>query len=190
MNTVRPDARPLVVLDRDGVINFESADFICTPDAWIPIPGSIEAIAALCKAGFSVVVATNQSGIGRGLISARMLEAIHGRMIRELATAGGSLAGIFVCPHLPDAGCDCRKPKPGLLRQIERAFDVGLTGVPMIGDSLRDVEAARAVGGKSILVRTGNGRKAEEFLSTDHETVIFDDLRSVADLLLQRLEAR
>ena len=110
----------MVVLDRDGVINRESADFIKTPDEWIPLPGSLEAIARLTRAGYPVSVATNQSGVGRGLFDRDALDAIHDKMRRAVESAGGDLAGIFFCPHAPDEGCDCRKPEPGLLRQIEQ----------------------------------------------------------------------
>jgi D-glycero-D-manno-heptose 1,7-bisphosphate phosphatase len=177
-------SRPFVILDRDGVINFESPDFIRTPAEWLPIPGSLQAIADLCGGGFTVVVATNQSGVGRGLYSAQTLEEIHARMLREIRSAGGSLAGIFVCPHVPEAGCDCRKPRPGLFLQIARAFGVELKGMPMIGDSLRDMEAARAVGGRPILVRTGNGRETEQKLSGGPGVEVFDDLAATAASLL------
>src|SRR5690606_36790302 len=113
---------------------------------WQPLPGSLEAIASLCRAGYRVVVATNQSGVGRGLFDLPTLEAIHARMIAAVEAAGGQLAGIFVCPHAPDAGCDCRKPRPGLLRQIEACFGESLAGRPVIGDSVRDLEAGAAVG--------------------------------------------
>jgi D-glycero-D-manno-heptose 1,7-bisphosphate phosphatase len=174
----------LVVIDRDGVVNRESADFIRTPDEWMPLPGAVEAIARLSGAGFAVVVATNQSGVGRGLFTAEALEAIHRKMTAAVAAAGGRLAGIFVCPHAPEAGCDCRKPRPGLMHQIEAVFGCTLAGRPVVGDSERDLRAAQAVGARAILVRTGNGRETEKRLATESiET--FDDLGAVADQLIR-----
>lgn len=176
----------LVILDRDGVINRESPDFIRTPDEWVPLPGSLEAIAALSRDGFEVVVATNQSGVGRGLFTAATLDAIHRKMTDAVAAAGGRLAGIFVCPHAPAANCDCRKPRPGLLRQIEAAFGCSLAGQPIIGDSERDLLAAQAVGGRAILVRSGNGRDTEARLADRSAVEIFDDLHAVAAALAQK----
>ncbi len=176
--------RKLVVLDRDGVINRDSDAFIKNPDEWQPLPGSLDAIAKLSRADFAVAVATNQSGVGRGLLSADDLRAIHAKMERMVEQAGGRLAGIFFCPHAPGDGCDCRKPRPGLLRQIESAFDVTLTGVPVVGDSGRDLEAALAVGAKPVLVRTGNGdRTLVDFTRID-EVAVFDDLTAVANYLI------
>ena len=175
----------MVVLDRDGVINRESEDFIKTPDEWIPLSGSLDAIARLTSAGFPVIVATNQSGVGRGLFDLAALDAIHDKMRREVEAAGGDLAGIFFCPHTPEDGCDCRKPKPGLLRQIERRFDISLTGSPVIGDSARDLEAAVAVGAQPILVRTGNGRRTEKELDERSDVRVFDDLAAAVDALLE-----
>lgn len=173
----------LVVLDRDGVINRESPDFIRTPGEWLPIPGSLEAIASLSRAGYTVVVATNQSGVGRGLFSAEMLAAINEHMVRQVEAAGGRLAGIFVCPHHPDVGCDCRKPRPGLLRQIEQRFGCSLAGQPVIGDALRDIRAAQCVAARAILVRTGYGREAERALTSSERIEVFDDLAAVARAL-------
>lgn len=173
----------LVVLDRDGVINEESHDFIRSPAEWRPLPGALDAIAALDRAGFSVVVATNQSGVGRGLFSAEMLGRIHEKMQAAVAAAGGRLAGIFVCPHAPDAGCECRKPRPGLMHQIERAFGRSLAGVPTVGDSERDLRAASAVGARPILVRTGNGRLTEPLIAGE-AVEVFDDLAAVARALI------
>lgn len=172
----------LVILDRDGVINRESDAFVKTPEEWIPIPGSIEAIARLFRNGYKVIVASNQSGVGRGLFSLDTLAAIHGRMRREVEAAGGKIDGIFFCPHAPGAGCDCRKPKTGLLKQIAERYQVSLKGLPMIGDSERDLVAARAVGGRPILVRTGNGLKA---LEEDHEVENYDDLAAAVAQLLK-----
>jgi D-glycero-D-manno-heptose 1,7-bisphosphate phosphatase len=176
--------RRLVVLDRDGVINRESADFIRTPQDWVPIPGSLAAIARLTRAGFTVLVATNQSGVGRGIITPENLTAIHRRMADEVERAGGKLGGIFACTHHPDAGCECRKPRPGLLRQIEQEFAMLLRGQPVIGDSLRDLEAAIAVGALPVLVRTGNGRLTELSPGFPQDVQVFDDLAAATDGLL------
>lgn len=177
------EACRLVVLDRDGVINRDSVDFIRSPDAWVPLPGSIDAIARLTRSGFAVVVASNQSGIGRGLFTLDTLAAIHRRMSDAIEAAGGRLAGIFICPHAPDAGCDCRKPRPGLMRQIEAAFGCSLAGRPVIGDSERDLRAAQAVGARAILVRTGNGLETEAHLARDETLEVYDDLAAAADIL-------
>ncbi len=174
----------LVVLDRDGVINRESPDFIRSPAEWQPLPGSLEAIARLTRGGFTVVVATNQSGVGRGLFTAETLEAIHEHMRAAVAAAGGHLSAIFACPHHPDANCECRKPRPGLLRQVEAAFSISLAGRPVVGDSLRDIQAAEAAGARPILVRTGNGVRTEQALRPAAAIEVVDDLAAVAALLL------
>jgi D-glycero-D-manno-heptose 1,7-bisphosphate phosphatase len=174
----------LVVLDRDGVINQESAEYIKTPEEWQPIDGSLQAIARLCAAGFDVVLATNQSGVSRGLFSPLMLDAIHRRMTAAIEAHGGVLAGIFVCPHGPDDGCECRKPKPGLMYQIEKAVGRQLAQQPVIGDSMRDIEAGRAVGARLILVRTGNGLETEKALSASDDVEVYDDLAAAADALI------
>jgi len=149
----------LVILDRDGVINEDSATYIKSPEEWRRLPGSLEAIALLGAAGFEIAVATNQSGIGRGLFTEATLSAINAKMRAELAAAGGRLFGIYHCPHRPDEGCSCRKPAPGLLRQIAQELGVPLTGVPVIGDKRSDLEAAEAVGARPILVLTGQGER-------------------------------
>lgn len=176
-------AGKLVILDRDGVINRESPDFIRSPAEWVPLPGSLQAIADLTRAGFVVVVATNQSGVGRGLFSAATLDDIHRKMSAAVEAGGGRLAGIFVCPHAPGDGCDCRKPMPGLLRQVAAAFAVSLAGVPAVGDSERDIRAAQAVGARPMLVRTGNGRATEARLAPGDGVEVFDDLAAVARML-------
>lgn len=175
----------LLILDRDGVINKDSRNFIKSPAEWRALPGSLRAIARFCQAGWKVAVVTNQSGVGRGLFSARALSAIHRRMTEELRHAGGNLAGIFVCPHTPDDGCDCRKPGTGMLEDFARRFSVELDGVPLVGDSERDLDAARAVGARPILVRTGNGKKTENALGEDTDVAVYDDLAAVADALLE-----
>lgn len=179
-----PWAPRLVVLDRDGVVNQESVNFIRSPDEWIPLPGALGAIADLTKAGFAVVIATNQSGVGRGFFTADTLDSIHRRMTSAVEAEGGRLAGIFVCPHAPDADCECRKPRPGLMRQIEAAFGRPLAGEPVVGDSARDLRAAAAVGARAILVRTGNGRETEKILRADERVEVYDDLAAVARALI------
>jgi D-glycero-D-manno-heptose 1,7-bisphosphate phosphatase len=166
----------LAILDRDGVINQDSADFIKSPEEWRPIPGSLEAIAKLNHAGFQVVLATNQSGIGRGLFEVSTLNAIHDRMHRALGQIGGRIDAIFFCPHAMDANCECRKPRAGLLHEIARRFNVELKGVPVIGDSLRDLQAAHSVGALPVLVLTGKGAKTQEAGGLPPGTQIYGDL--------------
>ena len=173
----------LVILDRDGVINVDSDQFIKSADEWRAIPGSLEAIAMLNRAGFRVVVASNQSGIARGLFTIDTLNAIHRKMYDELERVGGQLDGIFFCPHGPSDNCDCRKPRPGLLKEIAGRYYVDLPGVPLIGDSLRDLQAAEAVGAQPILVRTGKGHQTEQKLA-DQNIPIYDDLADAVDNLL------
>ncbi len=170
----------LVILDRDGVINQDSDQFIKSPDEWKPIPGSLEAIARLNQYGWRVVVASNQSGIGRGLFGMDMLNAIHDKMIKSLAQVGGRLEAVFFCPHPADSTCDCRKPKPGMYREIGERFNVDLTTVPVIGDSLRDLEAAAAVGAQPYLVLTGKGERTEAEHALPEGTQVFPDLAAVA----------
>lgn len=176
----------LIVLDRDGVINRDSRDFVKSAAEWVPLPGSIEAIARLSRAGFTVAVASNQSGLGRGLFDRRALTAMHRKFRRLVASAGGRIDRIVVCPHAPGDGCNCRKPKPGLLRRLERFYRTDLRGVPVVGDSLRDLEAAAAANARPILVRTGNGRKTEAALDNRlGSTEVFDDLAAVAAALVK-----
>ena len=174
----------LIVLDRDGTINHDSEQFIKSPDEWRPIPGSLEAIARLNHAGYRVVVATNQSGIGRGLFDMGTLNAIHDKMHRSLAQVGGRVDAVFYCPHSADATCDCRKPKPGLLKEVGRRFNVDMAGVPVIGDGLRDLQAAENVGGQPMLVLTGKGEKTLRDGSFPKNTVIFPDLAFAVSALL------
>jgi D-glycero-D-manno-heptose 1,7-bisphosphate phosphatase len=174
----------LIVLDRDGVINYESDQFIKSPDEWRPIPGSIEAIARLNHAGFRVVVSTNQSGLGRGLFDMSTLIAINEKMHRALAQEGGRIDAIFYCPHTADANCECRKPKAGMLTEIGQRFGVDLTGVPCVGDSLRDLQAADAVGAQPILVLSGKGEKTLRDGGFPDNSVIFPDLAFAATALL------
>jgi D-glycero-D-manno-heptose 1,7-bisphosphate phosphatase len=176
--------RSLIILDRDGVINRDSTSFIKSPDEWIPLPGSPEAIAQLNKAGFTVIVATNQSGIGRGLFSLEDLEKIHDKMNSVITTAGGHIDAIFFCPHHPDENCDCRKPKTGLLKQITNQYGYAAADLIIVGDSLRDLQAAWTFGATAILVRTGNGLSTEQSLPTDQHIDIFTDLTAVAAKLI------
>jgi D-glycero-D-manno-heptose 1,7-bisphosphate phosphatase len=174
----------LVILDRDGVINHDSDDFIRTPAEWVPIDGSLEAIARLNAAGYTVAVATNQSGIGRGLYDRGALAAIHRKMRRAVARAGGAIDRIVYCPHAPDEGCDCRKPEPGLLRALGAHYRVPLEGVPAIGDTERDIDAALAVGARAMLVLTGNGRTTRDALDRRGLGIeTYPDLRAAAERL-------
>ncbi len=168
----------LVILDRDGVINFDSPQFIKSPEAWKPIPGSLEAIARLNQAGFRVVVATNQSGIGRGLFDMAVLNAIHDK--RALTQVGGRIDALFYCPHAAELNCPCRKPRTGMFEEIGRRFNIDLAGVPAVGDALRDLQAAAAVGARPMLVLTGKGQKTLEAGGLPPGTEVFDDLAEAA----------
>lgn len=175
----------LIVLDRDGVINEDSPDYIRSAQEWHPIAGSLEAIARLCHGGYSVVVATNQSGIGRGLFDFDDLTAMHDKMNRLLAEVGGHVSGVFFCPHTPDDGCCCRKPRPGMLADIARRFGVNYENMLCIGDSAGDIQASRAVGVRTALVRTGSGADLEKNGNLDLGGVLVgDNLASVADIIL------
>jgi D-glycero-D-manno-heptose 1,7-bisphosphate phosphatase len=181
-----PSKRSLkvVILDRDGVINRDSDQFIKTPDEWRPIPGSLEAIARLNHAGFRVVVATNQSGIGRGLFDMATLNAIHEKMHRMLALVGGRIDAVFFCPHTADAQCECRKPKTAMIKEIGVRLGVDLIGVPCVGDSLRDLQSADAVGAQPMLVLTGKGERTLREGNFPKNTVIFPDLAFAVSALL------
>lgn len=174
----------LIILDRDGVINFDSAQFIKSPAEWKPIPGSVEAIARLKQAGYRVVVATNQSGVGRGLFDMDTLNAIHEKMHKAVFAAGGRLDAIFYCPHPADSACDCRKPKPGMFKRISETLNVNLKGVPAVGDSLRDLQACAVLGCQPIVVRTGKGEKTLTDGNLPEGTLEFPDLAAVVDWLL------
>ena len=174
----------LVILDRDGTINHDSEQHIKSPAEWKPLKGSLEAIARLTQSGYRVVVATNQSGISRGLFDMAALNAIHDAMHKAVAAAGGRIDAVFFCPHAADANCECRKPNPGMLLEIGRRLNVALAGVPMVGDGLRDLQAAAAVGGQPVLVLTGKGRTTQKEGGLPEETRAFSDLGAfVADLL-------
>jgi D-glycero-D-manno-heptose 1,7-bisphosphate phosphatase len=174
----------LAILDRDGVINHDSAAFIKHPDEWIALPGSLDAIARLSRSGWRVVIASNQSGVARGHFSMDTLNAIHAKLRREVAHVGGLIDAIFVCPHGPDDGCFCRKPSPGMFHDVARRYDLDLTGVPAVGDSLRDLQAASAAGCSPWLVRTGNGLKTLDKGGLPEGTRITDDLASAVDAWL------
>jgi len=175
----------LVILDRDGVINEDSDAHIRSPDEWNPIPGSLEAIARLNREGWRVVLATNQSGLSRKYFDISMLNLIHAKLHRQLAEVGGSIEAIFICPCLPDSDCDCYKPNPGMLLDISERLHIALDEVPFIGDSLRDVEAARNAGAQPWLVRTGNGRLTETELDDSGDVRIHADLATAVEALLE-----
>ena len=177
----------LVILDRDGVINQDSREFVKSVDEWLPLAGSIAAIAELSAAGYTVAVASNQSGLARGLFDKEALLAMHQKLHDLVSVAGGRVDRVVVCPHGPEDGCDCRKPKPGLLLELARHYDASLEDVPIIGDSLRDLQAAAAAGARPILVRTGNGASTAERLPPELGDVeVFDDLAAVAAQLTAR----
>lgn len=174
----------LVILDRDGVINQDSATFIKNPNEWIPIPNSLEAIALLNQHGFRVALATNQSGIARGYFDMVILNAIHDKMHKALAQVGGRIDAVFYCPHAADDGCDCRKPKTGMIEEIAHRFGVDLNKVYAVGDALRDLQAFANAGCKPILVRTGKG---DETLAAGHlpeQTLVVADLAEAVNYII------
>ncbi len=174
----------LIILDRDGVINEDSDDFIKSPEEWIPIPGSPEAIARLNQAGYHVVVSTNQSGIGRQLFPVETLAQIHKKMHQTLQQTGASVDAIFFCPHLPTDECECRKPKSGMLHDIRERLGQDLEKRYVVGDSLRDLQSAQQVDAQPILVKTGKGQKTQEEHKEVRNIPTFDDLSSFVDALL------
>jgi D-glycero-D-manno-heptose 1,7-bisphosphate phosphatase len=176
----------LIILDRDGVINQDSDSYIKHPDEWIPIEDSLQAIAKLSRAGYRVFVATNQSGLARGLFDIETLNAIHRKMTDAVQAVGGNIEAILFCPHGPDDNCDCRKPKPGLYEEIGSRTQQSLKDIPIVGDSLRDIEAALSVQASPILVRTGKGERAEEQLRSTYPHVpVFADLHNVTEYLIK-----
>ncbi len=175
----------LVILDRDGVINFDSAQFIKSPAEWKPIPGSLEAIARLNQNGYRVVVATNQSGVGRGLFDMDTLNQIHDKMHKAAFTVGARIDAVFYCPHAADSKCECRKPKPGMFKRISQTLNVDLNGVVTIGDSLRDLQAGAAVGCLPFLVLTGKGEKTQADSELPAGTEVFANLAAAVDHLLR-----
>ena len=179
----------LVILDRDGTINSDSDDFVKTPEEWLPLPGALEAIARLSHAGWHVVVASNQSGLGRGLFDVGTLNAMHAKMLKMLALQGGRMDAVFYCPHTAEDNCLCRKPKPGLFEQIGLRFGVPLKGVPTVGDSLRDALAGAAAGCEPHLVLTGKSEKYRGLVPPQDlppGTLVHQDLSAFADFILAR----
>lgn len=184
----------LVILDRDGTINEDRSDFVKSADEWVPLPGALEAIARLNQAGWHTVVATNQSGIGRGLFDMAALNAMHAKMNLALHRLGGRVDAVFFCPHAPQDGCTCRKPMPGLFDQIAERYGIELAGVPAVGDSARDIEAAAAAGCQPHLVRSGKlGHAAEDALAALRRAVpsmqVHADLAGFAEALIQHERA-
>lgn len=174
----------LVILDRDGVINHDSDVYIKSPEEWRPLPGSLEAIARLHREGYKVIVATNQSGVARGLFDLDTLSRIHAKMLDAVRAKGGEIDSIFFCPHAPDDNCRCRKPAPGLLEEIADRLKIGLDGVYVVGDAERDVIAARAVAARPVLVRTGKGERALRNGKNLGKVPVFADLAAFVNGLL------
>ena len=174
----------LVILDRDGVINLDSAKFIKNPAEWKPIPGSLDAIARLNQAGFNVVVATNQSGVARGLFDMATLNSINDKMLEMVFQAGGRIDAVFYCPHAAEQECACRKPNSGLFLEIAQRYNVSLGGVPAVGDSLRDLQAAEAVGAQPMLVLTGKGEKTQKENELPEGTLVFADLTEAVKYII------
>ena len=172
----------LIILDRDGVINHDSDQFIKSPEEWQPIDGSLDAIAFLTQAGYTLAVATNQSGIARGYFNVQTLNELHAKMHKLVRQAGGEISGVWFCPHTADSNCDCRKPKDGMILDILDRFQAQASETYLVGDSLRDLQAIASAGGKPILVRTGKGMKtlAKESEHLPQGTQIFDSLLDFA----------
>jgi len=184
----------LVILGRDGILNEYREDHVKSPEEWLPVKGALEAVARLNHAGWHAVVATNQAGIGRGMIDMASVNAVHLRMMQRLAAVGGRLDAVFFCPHTPEENCDCRKPKPGLMRQIALRYGIDLRTVPMVCDTLRDLQAARAAGCEPHLVRSGRAADLDDtqlelFVAQIPGTEVHDDLGAFVDFLLQRAHA-
>ncbi|HVQ06760.1 MAG TPA: D-glycero-beta-D-manno-heptose 1,7-bisphosphate 7-phosphatase [Burkholderiaceae bacterium] len=181
----------LVILGRDGIRNVYREDHVKSPDEWEPIPNALEAVARLNHAGWHTVVATNQSGIGRGMIDMASINSVHQRMMQRLAEAGGRLDAVFFCPHTPEDDCDCRKPRPGLMKQIAQRYGIELRTVPMVADTLRDLQAAHAAGCEPHLVRTGRAaaltdKQVVEIVQQVPMTEVHDSLSEFVDFLLER----
>ena len=174
----------LIILDRDGVINYDSDQFIKSPNEWKPLPGSLEAIARLVQADYRVVVATNQSGVGRGLFDMTTLNAIHDKMHKAAAQAGGRIDAVFFCPHAAQSDCACRKPKSGMLEEIAARYNADMKGVPAVGDALRDLNCAAKVGAQPILVLTGKGNKTQAAGGLPQGTLIYSDLAAAVAALV------
>jgi D-glycero-D-manno-heptose 1,7-bisphosphate phosphatase len=177
---------PLVILDRDGVINVDSAEYIKSPDEWTAIPGSLEAIAQLNRLGFQVAIITNQSGVGRGYYNLETLDQIHEKLMDELAAVGGYIDEIFFCPHLPTDLCECRKPQPGLFYKAEKQFQINLKDVFYIGDSYVDMQVAKAAGCKPLLVLTGNGQKTLQEHPELSDIPTFENLSGAVKFIVEQ----
>ena len=175
----------LVILDRDGVINYDSDQYIKSPGEWKPMPGSLEAIAKLTQAGYKVVIASNQSGIGRGLFDMDTLNAIHDKMHRAVQSLGGRIDAVFYCAHTSESKCSCRKPKPGMFLRIGACFNTDLSEAFVIGDSLRDLQPAASVGARPVLVLTGKGGVTQAEGDLPEGTLIFSDLAAAVEHILK-----
>jgi D-glycero-D-manno-heptose 1,7-bisphosphate phosphatase len=180
----------LIILDRDGVINEDRDDYVKSSEEWIPLPGSLEAIALLNQAGYLIAVATNQSGLARGYFNINDLHAMHSKMDKLLQPLGGHIDSVFFCPHTDASACDCRKPLPGMMKEIALRYkknqsDTPLLGVPIVGDSLRDLQAGVALGASPHLVLTGKGNKTLEKGGLPEGTQIHTDLMAFANALIQ-----
>lgn len=178
----------LVILDRDGVINHDRDDFVKSVDEWQPIEGSLDAIAFLTQAGYTIAVATNQSGLARGYFTMQTLNEMHGKMHKLVQQAGGEISGIWFCPHMAEQHCECRKPKPGMILDILKRFNASAQETYLVGDSLRDLEAIMAAGGKPILVKTGKGMRtlAKDVDKLPENTLLFNDLLEFSQFLIQQ----
>lgn len=173
----------VLIVDRDGVINEDSPDFIKTPEEWRPLPGSLEALAMATQLGFTVFVVSNQSGLARGIVEVDQLQRIHTRLVTEVARCGGRIDAILYCPHGPDDGCHCRKPRPGLLECIAERTGASLQDAIFVGDRLSDLQAARAVGARAVLVETGHGRETAAKLPAHERLAVYPDLAAVVNRL-------
>ncbi len=181
----------LIIFDRDGTLNHDRDDYVTTVEEWVPIPGALEAVAALTQAGWHAVVATNQSGLGRGLFDMATLNAMHIKLNQKLAEVGGRIDAVFFCPHVPSDECACRKPMPGLMQQIGERYSVDLKAVPAVGDSLRDLQAAEAAGCEPHLVRTGKAETLDDdqlsaILAKVPGTTVHEDLSAFAEFVIRR----
>lgn len=185
MNTTI-DPSKLIILDRDGVINQDSDEYIKSEDEWIPIPGSIEAIADLYKNGYTICIATNQSGLARGYFTEDTLKKMHKKLTKLVNKEGGEVHSIHFCPHSPEDNCDCRKPLPGMFRRIADQFSLkDLSGVKTVGDSLRDLQAGKKLNCDTFLVKTGKGRRTLDSGKTlPSNTIVFEDLREFANSII------
>ena len=181
----------LVILGRDGILNEYREDHVKSPQEWVAIPGALEAVARLNHAGWHAVVATNQAGIGRGMIDMATINAVHAYMNRKLMEQGGRFDAVFFCPHTPEEHCDCRKPLPGMMLDIARRYTMDLGGVPMVGDTLRDLQAAQAAGCEPHLVLSGRAAGLDDetlarYVEQVPGTVVHDHLGAFADHLMRR----